>query len=61
MVIELGEIFDDEVDEDTFEDYEEIDDIGDFAQMVWQERLEKMDFEGRIMNLNCYKVDDEFE
>lgn len=58
VVIELKENFADEIDDDTFEDYDEVDDTGDFAELVWQRRLEDMDLDGRIMNIDCYRIDD---
>lgn len=58
VMIELEENFADEVDDDTFEGYDDVDDIGDFAEHVWQKRLEAIDMDGQIMSLKCYKVDD---
>lgn len=58
VVIEVEENFADDVDEGAFEDYDEIDDVGDFAEFVWQKRLEGFDMDGRILNLDCYTVDE---
>lgn len=58
VIIELEENFADEVGDDTFEDYDEIDNIGDFAELVWQKRLEDIDMDSRIMNIDCHKIDD---
>jgi hypothetical protein len=57
VVIELEEHFDDSVDDDTFDEYDDVDDIGDFAELVWEKRLEDIDMDSRIMNLDCYRVD----
>ena len=58
-MIELEEHFADEVDEEAFEEHEDVDNIGDFAELVWQKRLEELDTDGRIMKLDCYKVDED--
>lgn len=58
VYIELEEVFDDQVDEDTFEDRDDIDDISDFAEHVWQTRLEGLGFDGRVQNIDCYKVEE---
>lgn len=58
VIIELEENFADEVEDDAFEDYDEIDNIGDFAELVWQKRLEGIEMDSRIMNIDCYKIDD---
>jgi len=57
VYIELEEEFDDQVHEDTFEDYDEVDSISDFAEHVWERRLEELGFDGRVQNVDCYKVD----
>lgn len=59
VVIELEEIFSDDVDDETFAEYDGVDNIGDFAELVWRQRLEQVDMDGRIMNLDCYMVEDQ--
>ena len=58
VVIEVEENFADDVDDETFKEYDGVDDIGDFAELVWRKRLEEMDMDGRITNLDCYTIDD---
>lgn len=58
VYIEVEEHFDDDVDDDAFAEYDEVDNIGEFAELVWQKRLEELGFDGRVENIDCYKVDD---
>jgi hypothetical protein len=61
VYIEVEEVFEDEVDEDTFASYDNVDDMAEFVELVWEKRfeqLEAMGFNGNIQNIDCYKVDD---
>jgi hypothetical protein len=58
VVIKVEENFADEVQNDTFDKYDEVDTIGDFAENVWRKRLEKMDLDDRILDIDGDRVDD---
>jgi len=58
VYIELEEVFEDEVDDETFADYDGVDNLREFAELVWAKRLEGFGFDGQVQNIDCYKVDE---
>ena len=57
VIIEVEENFDKTVDDDLFDDQYPVDDLGEFAEFVWEKRLEELGLDGGLLNIDCYKID----